>query len=303
MKETIKFYYNIYPDTLYEILNGYYFFVGDIKYYFVLFDRDIKEIEFLVKISNDLYNKNILVDTFIQNKDGKFYVILEDKVYVMLRVNSIESDLLNIKDIVYFNNLLISDNVKSIDSNWAILWGKRVDEFESMVSELNTELPIVQESFDYFVGLAENAIVYFNEAVMSTSLANTKINLNHKRIPEMLYSGYINNPLTFTFDYDVRDVSEYIKLKFFKSSIDYDEIEDLILSGHYSKGSLMILFARLMYPSYYFDTLKSVILEEVSESELLIYINKVNMYEDFLLDIYNLISKKEEILPVEWLKK
>ena len=250
MKETIKFYYNIYPDTLYEILNGYYFFVGDIKYYFVLFDRDIKEIEFLVKISNDLYNKNILVDTFIQNKDGKFYVILEDKVYVMLRVNSIESDLLNIKDIVYFNNLLISDNVKSIDSNWAILWGKRVDEFESMVSELNTELPIVQESFDYFVGLAENAIVYFNEAVMSTSLANTKINLNHKRIPEMLYSGYINNPLTFTFDYDVRDVSEYIKLKFFKSSIDYAEIEDLILSGHYSKGSLMILFARLMYPSY-----------------------------------------------------
>ncbi len=301
MKETINYYYNVYPNDISYIDNGCYFYINDIKYYFVRYERDRNEIDFLVKVSNDLYSRNILVDTFISNKNGGFYVILDGEVYCLLRVNSIENDLCDLKDIVYFNNLLISNNIRSIESDWGTLWCKKVDDFEEMVGELNLEYPLIQESFDYYVGLAENAISYFFDAVSSIDLNTSKITLNHKRIPVNVYSGFLNNPLNFTFDYEVRDIAEYIKIKFFKGSIDYDEIESLILSGKYSRNSLAMLYSRLLYPSYYFDTVNDILTNDLSDNELLIYINKAAMYEDFLFDIYNLISRRVNIPRVEWL--
>ena len=142
MKETINYYYNVYPNEVYYINNGVYFFLDEIKYYFVKFERNLNEINVLVKISNDLYNRNILVDTFIKTKTGNFYVNILNEVYVLLRVNSYEDDACNLKDIVYFNNLLISNN-NSINLSWPILWAKKIDEFELSVSEVNLENPIV----------------------------------------------------------------------------------------------------------------------------------------------------------------
>lgn len=301
MKETIKFYYNIYPKDVYEIENGCYFFFNDFKFYFVKFNRDIKELDFLVKISNDLYNKNILVDTFILSKDKSFYVHVDDEIYVMLRVNSLESDELNLKDIVYFNNLLIGDERTSISGNWGSLWMKKVDDFELQMSELNTEYSLIQESFDYYIGLAENAITYFNDTIRDEDMSQARINLNHKRVFANSLSGYINNPLTFTFDYEVRDVAEYIKSKFFSGFIDYDEIEDLIFDSKYSRVSFRLLFSRLLYPSYYFDVVKYVFLYDEGEEKLEKYISKCSEYEDFLIDIYNMISKKVSIPTIEWL--
>jgi hypothetical protein len=301
MKETIKYFYNVYPEEIYEISNGCYFFFNDFKFYFVKFSRNIKELDVLVKVSNDLYNKNILVDTFILSKDSSFYVSVDNEIYVMLRVNSVENDVLSLKDVVYFNNLLIGKDNFNISSNWANLWMKKVDDFELEISELNTEFPLIQESFDYYVGLAENAISYFNDTINDEDMSKAKINLNHKRVGSKTLSGYINNPLTFTFDYDVRDVSEYIKSKFFSGILDYDEVEDLIYDNNYSKISLRLLMSRLLYPSYYFDALKEIFLYDDSEDKIKVYVNKVNEYEDFLLDVYNMINKKVNIPPIEWL--
>ena len=39
MKETIKFYYNVYIEKIYEIDNGYYFYLNEFKYYFIEFNR------------------------------------------------------------------------------------------------------------------------------------------------------------------------------------------------------------------------------------------------------------------------
>ena len=65
----------------------------------------------------------------------------------------------------------------------------------------------------------------------------------------------------------------------------------------------MFLFSRLLYPSYYFDLVKKIIEEDEEEVKLLNYINRVNEYEDLLLDIYNVMNKKYNMPPVEWLKK
>ena len=300
MKETIKFYYNVYIEKLYTTDMGSYFYMSGFKYYFLEFNRDIKEIDILVKMSNDLYNKGILVDTFILTKDNKYFVYVEDKIYVMLRVNSIEEDKYNLKDIVYFNNLLIVKNENLLNNNWATLWMKKVDDFEEEISELNTDYPLIQNTFDYYMGLAENAISYVNDTFIDEKPSDFKVNLNHKRIKEA-YQGYVNNPLTFTFDYSVRDIAEYVKYKFFNNTLEIDELEDLIFNYNFTRGELRLLYARLLYPSYYLDTIKDIFILDKDESVLKKYINKQEEYEYFLKDIYHTIKKKIEIPPVEWL--
>lgn len=295
MKETIKFYYDTYIKELYEINNGYYFYLNNYKYYFIEFNRDIREIDILFKLSNELYNKNILVDTFILNKDNKVLTNIQNKNYVLLRVNSIENDKYNLKDIIKFNNLYTS-NAKI--EPWSTLWINKIDAFEEKISELNNDYPIIQSSFDYYIGLAENAISYVNDTFIEEN--NFKINLNHKRIKDA-YQGYVNNPLTFTFDYRVRDIAEYIKYNYFNNTINYDEIEEVILYSDLNKGELRLLVGRLLYPSYYLDTIKDIFIYEKNEEELNKYINKINDYELFLQDIYITIKRKYEIPPIEWL--
>lgn len=295
MKETIKFYYDTYIKELYEINNGYYFYLNNYKYYFIEFNRDIREIDILFKLSNELYNRNILVDTFILNKDNKVLTNIQNKNYVLLRVNSIENDKYNLKDIIKFNNLYTS-NTKI--EPWSTLWINKIDTFEEKISELNNDYPIIQSSFDYYIGLAENAISYVNDTFIEEN--NFKINLNHKRI-KGAYQGYVNNPLTFTFDYRVRDIAEYIKYNYFNNTINYDEIEEVILNSDLNKGELRLLVGRLLYPSYYLDTIKDIFIYEKNEEELNKYINKINDYELFLQDIYITIKRKYEIPPIEWL--
>ncbi len=299
MKETINYYYNVYPEKVYEISNGCYFYFNTFKYYFVTYERDKSEIDFLVNVTNNLYKRNVLVDTFILGKNKSYYAEVGDKTYVLLRVNSIENDIYDLNDIVYFNKLLISNSKIGLNSDWSMLWKKKVDKFESEISEFNGDFPLVEESFDYYVGLTENAIGYFENA--SLCEGNVNVCLCHKRMPKKVYSGFVNNPLTFAFDYEVRDVSEYIKVKFFEDYLDFDEVESVL--QRFDRKSLMFLFSRLLYPSYYFDFTKRIVEGEEGEEKLLKYINKSSEYEDLLLEIYNNINKKYNIPAVEWLKK
>ena len=61
-----------------------------------------------------------------------------------------------------------------------------------------------------------------------------------------------------------------------------------------------MFFARLLYPSYYFDIYEKAI-ENNNDEELLDIISKVNEYELFLKNVYYLLSKKYKIEKIEWL--
>jgi len=300
MKEAINYFYNIYPSKLENIDNGVYFYYRDFKYYFVKFDREINDLDLLVKISNDLYSKNVYISTFILSNKKTFYVDINEDIYVMIRVNCLEDDILSLKDVINFNNLLISDRL-NMNVDWASLWCKKVDDFEMEITDLNNDYPIIQESSNYYIGLAENAISYFRDTLMEEDIKSVKVNLNHRRIGSNVYSGVINNPLALTFDYDVRDISEYIKAKFFAYNLDYFEIEEVLNNFQFSRCSLRFLFSRLLYPSYYFDLVQEILNNNSDESELVLLISRTNEYEDFLMDIYRIINKKVNIPPVQWI--
>lgn len=298
MKETINYYYNVYPDEIVEINNGCYFYYGEFKYYFVKV-KNIEELSMLLDISNTLYKKNTLVDTFIFGKNKSIYVSLLEDNYVLLRVNSVENDVYSLSDIVYFNSLYVKDNIKEIP--YDKIWAKNVDVFESEVSELNNDYMIVQDSFNYYVGLAENAISYYVDVKEKESLNDIRVSVCHKRINKYMYSGLINNPLYFTLDYEVRDIALYIQTMFFEGVFNFEEIIDCIKG--FNRTMARILICRLLYPVYYFDQLKLVLMGEESENSLLKYIEKCKEYELLLSDLLNYFNKKLNIPKIEWIQK
>ena len=62
-----------------------------------------------------------------------------------------------------------------------------------------------------------------------------------------------------------------------------------------------LLYARLMYPSFYFDLYEQIIEGTLEENALLPIINKVDDYELFLKDMYFILSQYAPIDRVEWI--
>lgn len=299
MKNLLEYYYNIYPDKMYERNNYYYFFIEDIKYYLVPFDRSIDELNNLVELTNKLYLKNIKVHTFIKNKDNEFYVKNNNEKYVLLRVNANEKEEIDIYDILRFNNIDVINNNLNIDFP-SKRWAKTVDAFEKEITELNKEYPELLEVFDYYIGLAENAISYVENI---NRKEDTKLFLSHKRIKLPLNYGMLYNPLSFIYDYKVRDLSEYIKESFFYSNLDEEEIMNIIDQnlGYYDLEDIKLLYGRLLYPSYYFDLFESVLNKRKEESEVKKIVSLSEQYEKFLKDIYDSLKIKYNLEQVEWI--
>lgn len=62
-----------------------------------------------------------------------------------------------------------------------------------------------------------------------------------------------------------------------------------------------MLYARLLYPSYYFDIYEKVIENLKDESELLDIVSRVDEYELFLKDAYFELSKLYKIEQILWI--
>ncbi len=298
MKSLLEYYYNIYPDKIYERNNYYFFFINDIKYYLVPFDRGIDELKTLVELTNKLYLKNIKVHTFIKNKDNEFYVKNNNINYVLLRVNKDEKEEIDIYDILKFNSIDIIDSLNIISPSKR--WERTIDSFEKEITELNNDYPELLKVFDYYVGLAENAISYVESINIKE---DTKLFLSHKRIKVPLNYGMLYNPLSFIYDYKIRDLSEYIKECFFFSNFDEEEIMNIIDQnlGYYTLEDIKLFYGRLLYPTYYFDLFESVLNKRKKENEINKIVSLSEHYEKFLKELYNNLKIKYNLEPIEWI--
>ena len=64
-----------------------------------------------------------------------------------------------------------------------------------------------------------------------------------------------------------------------------------------------MFFARLLYPSYYFDIYEDIMNNQGDEEKLIPILSKVNDYENFLKKAYEEISKYSSLERVDWLLK
>ena len=306
MKETIKYYYDIDVDELEESDGKYHFKFQNRDFFFIYYNRDIDELDDIILCINDMKQKGILVNDIVLNRNQQFLTKVDEYNYILMAVSN-ASEEYDIFDIMNYNSKLQLNNKNSklYRNNWKNLWIQKVDYLEYQITELGLNKSVIKDSFSYYVGLAENAISYVDNANFKYFTNSVNIVLSHRRIFYPNYKLNFMNPLSFIFDLEVRDIAEYLKSLFF-SDDEFEDVafEDLVYYLKLRRLSIYeysMLYARLLYPSYYFDIYEEVMNKDRDEEDLVLIINKNQKYEEFLKKTYLEITKYAPIEKIDWL--
>lgn len=297
MKNVLLYNYNLNLDSISSEDNGNFsFYIDYEKFYFTICDRpeeDLKEILDITRTLKTNYHK------IIPNNMGSIYTPYKGKNYVLIKINGPENNEIDILDLIREDLPYIGSNTSLLRTDWGNLWSAKVDYLEYQMSELGMTHKVARHSFSYYVGLAENAIEYFN--LLKPDDLTTVI--SHKRIKSPFRSKNYYDPLDMIIDYRSRDYASYLKMKFFEGEDVLREVRLLVDKNILNPLEYNLLFARLLYPSYYFDDLRRVLEAGEEDDILLKYIDKVDDYEAFLAQTYNIIKEKSSMLKIDWLIK
>lgn len=306
MKEMINYYYNFDIIDVEEKNNFTSFFYNGEEYYFVFFNRTEEELKDILEIIYELNLKGFMVHEIIMNRQGSYLVKVGDGYYILLKIK--QNKMQNVDFFNVCENLtklkLNNANSKLYRNNWALLWSKKVDYFEYQINELGKNKKIVIDSFSYYIGLAENAISYvnkINKVIGISPLDN--IVLSHRRIFYPNTNLNYLNPLSFIFDLEVRDIAEYLKIEFFNNEDSFLDLKSLLKVKRFTPYSYHMLYARLLYPTYYFDVYEDIMNNNADENKIIAIVNKINDYEIFLKEAYFEISKYVKLERIDWIIK
>lgn len=304
MKETLEYYYGLDIENIEELDGKYHIKQENQDYFFVFYNRGIEELEDIINVSNEMVKKGINVHKIFINRNNSFLTKVGEYNYILFAVSNLNEEY-DIFDMVKISEKLVLNNNKSnlYRNNWGTLWSEKIDYFEYQVRELSIEKDVVKNSFSYYVGMAENAISYVNNTNMKYGGDAYRIVLSHRRVFYPNYKLNYLNPLSFVFDLEVRDIAEYLKAMFFKKDISFclDELSSYLKIRHLSLYEYQMLYARLLYPTYYFDVYESVMNKNGDEEQLVNIIKKCDSYEEYLKKAYLEISKYAKIDKIEWI--
>ncbi|MFA5408631.1 MAG: hypothetical protein WC343_07640 [Bacilli bacterium] len=301
----INYYYNIYPDSIHEQNKNYYFDYNSEKYYFIVFNRPLEDTNYLYELNIEMIRRGSLVHELIENKDKTIITFVNDIPYVLMKIFINENKKSDLAEIAFIsmNNAYIKQNKILDRSDWVTLWSAKVDYFEYQISQVGKKYPLICEYFSYFLGLAENAIGYAKNTVDDLKSEYIPLTIAHKRIKEDDTLFEIYNPLSFIIDCQVRDIAEYIKAQLFNGNNPWPEIEQYFISNDISIYNRRMLYARLLFPSSFFDVYEDIIDGKLIEKDIFKIIYKVDEYESFLNEFYTYINRGHLMPKIDWLNK
>lgn len=302
MKNLINYFYNLNIDNIYNKDNIYYFYYNDELYHFYIYTTNVKNIDF-VKDINDSLKNDTLVHEIIVNKDNSILTYYNNIPYILCRVNININKPISLGEISYLSSKTINTSVKIKYNSWQELWSIKMDYLETLINENGKKYPIIVDSFNYFVGLAENAISYYN------NLSNKEINPNsliisHRiiNINDTVYSLY--DPVNITIDHKSRDVAEYIKYSFFNNNTNiFQELNIYFKYNYYSKDDIIMLLSRVLYPSFYFNMYEDIMINNAEEKMITDITSKLDKYELYLNSIFKYFNNYYNIPYVDWLNR
>ncbi|MBR3897652.1 MAG: hypothetical protein IKJ43_00030 [Bacilli bacterium] len=238
----------------------------------------------------DILNNNLYVHPIILNKDSHPLTIIDGNPYILFQINII-NEKISIEDIIPFTQLQVEGN----NNNWSELWSKKNDYLEFQISELGKNHPLIRDSFSYFIGLGETAIAIVN----NIDVQNHETVYAHNRITDNSFNLY--DPTNIIKDLKVRDVAEYFKYKIFKGINIEEELTIYLNASKLSIYEYMMFFARMIYPTPYFDLYEEIITDKIDENNIKELINNIEYYENTIKKIYHYYKTFINIMPIEWL--
>ena len=292
MKNTINYYYNLNINTIHQKEKNYYFKANN-KNYLLLKCTNIEEPDDIYRLN--IYLSQILpVHRIVLNVNNEVITKINDSNYLLLELFS-NNNKINLNNIIELSNIRIPFSVDKLKRNdWYNLWIKKVDYFEYQLSQIGKKYPLIRESFNYYIGLAENAIILVN----NIDFNNIPLGLSHRRITNMSFNLY--NPLNIVIDARIRDVCEYFKFCFFNNIDISMELELFLSYNSFNIDEAKLFLARMFFPTYYFDLYEKIIDNEIDESEIKKVIIKADNYEKILKQVY--YHFKNNQINIEWLE-
>ena len=287
MEYILEFYYRIIIDNKIIDKNGYFSYNNHL-FCLYQYQRNIEEINELVLLNQDMINNNLNVNRIINNIYNKPLTMYEGNNYVLILIKFKYQNGL-------FKFIPINNNSYKLleRNNWGYLWSLKIDYIEYQIKHLINKYPLLYKTVNYYIGLSENAIKYFN----MLRLDNVNLFISHRRVN----NDYLYNPVELIIDYKVRDISEYLKECFINNKKNIYEIKRYILNLNLSNIDYILLYNRMLYPSFYFDIYETIVNKDLDEKEILKVTDMANKYEELLYEIYMLIKRKVNIIGIGWI--
>lgn len=278
MIDYINYYYDLYPSCINELNNSFLFYIGNIKYCFAIYNRNIDELEDIITLNKIMLERGLLVHEIVINKFGKPLVQFSNYQYILFKV-IVEDKTIELDDIFYFANNTENILLDSISrTNWKQLWETKIDYFEYQMLHVLKKYPLLNNTMDYYIGLSENALEYLNYINMELG----SICVCHKRLGVNSNLFDLYNPLNLIVDYKVRDISEYLKDSYF-NDINCNVIINKIFNRYiFDRTNLLLFITRLLFPSYYFDLFEDIVNKDLDENIIFQIMKKSSSYEDFV---------------------
>lgn len=300
MKNVFKYYYELEPATIHQIHHNYRCSINGEDYFLQKVDNYDHGLTNLYNLDYHLLKKGFCCHQIMLNINGEVITIVNNVPYVLLKVFVCNRDI-NIDDIKHFSRMWVpKSNYHNLDkSDWYTLWPRKIDYIEYQISQICKGYPVIRNSINYYIGLAENSISLISNIKPKQEL----LVVSHRRIGEKCKVHDLYNPVNFILDSRVRDLSEFVKDAFFSNDINFEEIKKTITEYEFNRDEAILFFARMIFPTYYFDCYQEIIFENKKEQELLIYIERAVDYQKFLRNLYFFLRLQHDIPEIEWIIK
>ena len=297
MNNFIEYFYGIKIDKVIYNDKYYSFIYSGFVYRLYIYNDESRGVKFLYD-TNRMLVGNTLMSEIIINRNNDILSSYNGFVYILIKIYANVNKVISLDEISFLSNSMYKEN---INVNWGILWSNKIDYLEDLINENGKKYPLIVDSFNYFVGMAENAISYFNTIDIDSGY---KYVVSHKIIRwddtvEVLY-----NPMNVIFDFRVRDVAEYIKNSFFNKNYNvFEELVNYLRKNYLSLTEVKLLISRLLYPSFYFEMYEDILIDNKEEKIILDVISRLDEYEDYLGKVISFFKINYDIEEIGWLKK
>ena len=296
MNNAILYFFGINALDLEKINNNYYFKYKGNNYVVYLYDRDPNEAVEIYYLNLEMINNGLFGYEIVLTKNSEVLFMFEDKYYSLMKIPNFKNRLITYRDIINFN-YKPNIKIKYLDkSNWNSSWSNKIDFIEYQFNEIRNKYKIIDDSINYFIGIWENGISYFND---NYNYSKEKY-VSHKRISTDMDLLSFLNPFNFVLDYKERDIGDYLKSYAYSKNYSLNNIDNFIKI--FDIQSIVLIISRLLFPSYYFDLYEDIVLGNISEDNINLILDK----KDNVLKIIAYIFKRYEIYNIsyiEWIKK
>lgn len=305
MKNTINYYYNLNPNKINQIFHYYYFYVDNELYYFKIYTRRDKDIQAIYQFNQEMLKRNIMVNEIINNRTSTIITYVNQIPYLLTKISININKPIYLAEISYLSNIQIPYKEQLMRSNWANLWMDKIDYLEYHHEQNYQKYPMLSSSFNYFIGLSENAISYLNQTVATMKPERSDVGvISHDTIlfEDTVYALY--DPQNIIIDHKARDLGEYIKISFFKDNYSiFDELDEYFKHNYFSIYGIHLLMARILYPSFYFESYDAIMNNQENESSILKITSRIDEYENYLSDVWKYFHKYYNIQDIGWLSR